>query len=143
MSTVWAMGMIETRGLIGAIEAADAAAKTADVQLLMKERTGGGLVTVRFVGETAAVQEATRAGGEAAARVGQLITTHVIARLDDETARMLHLTENEYAGMPVAELRALARELPDFPARGRELNRLTREQLVELLAAQAKQRGHK
>ncbi|MFZ5826555.1 MAG: BMC domain-containing protein [Bacillota bacterium] len=150
-----AMGMIETRGLVGAIEAADAAAKTAEVYLLRKERIDGGLVSVRFIGETAAVQEATRAGAAAAARVGHLHATHVIARLDLATARMLGVPVDDedpapadelrarLEAMTTAELRELARQRPEFPAQGRELNRMAKQQLVELLAElMTHRRGH-
>ncbi|MAT38993.1 MAG: ethanolamine utilization protein EutM [Ectothiorhodospiraceae bacterium] len=76
----FAFGMIETRGLIGAIEAADAAVKAADVQLVGKDVTRGALVTVKFVGEVAAVKAATDAGAAAAQRVGELVSVHVIPR---------------------------------------------------------------
>lgn len=141
-----AMGMIETRGLVAAIEAADAAAKTAEIHLLRKEKVDGGLVSVRFIGETAAVQEATRVAAAAAARVGHLVSSHVIARLDLATARMLGVPLEDEAPAPpddlrarleamtAAELRDLARQRPEFPAQGRELNRMPKQRLVELLA---------
>ena len=84
-----ALGLIETRGLVGSIEAADAAAKAAEVEELRLERVTGGLVCIHFVGETAAVQAAVEAGAAAAARVGELVSSHVIPRMDDETAVML------------------------------------------------------
>lgn len=80
-----ALGLIETKGLVGAIEAADAMTKTANVQLIGKEYAKGGLVTIKIMGETAAVKAAVDAGAAAAARVGQLISVHVIPRPDDQT----------------------------------------------------------
>jgi ethanolamine utilization protein EutM len=75
-----ALGMIETKGLIGAIEAADAMAKAAKVELIGKEMVGGGLVTVMVRGDVGAVKAATDAGAAAAQRVGELISVHVIPR---------------------------------------------------------------
>ena len=74
------LGMIETKGLIGAIEAADAMVKSANVQLAGKEQVGGGLVTVMVRGDVGAVKAATDAGAAAAEKVGELISVHVIAR---------------------------------------------------------------
>ncbi|MDO7787713.1 BMC domain-containing protein [Desulforamulus aquiferis] len=75
-----ALGMIETKGLVGAVEAADAMVKAANVQLVGKVTVGGGLVTVMVRGDVGAVKAATDAGGEAAKRVGELISVHVIPR---------------------------------------------------------------
>lgn len=80
MDTNIALGMIETRGLIGSVEAADAMVKAAKVTLLGKEISGGGLVTVMVRGEVGAVKAATEAGAAAARRVGELISVHVIPR---------------------------------------------------------------
>ena len=74
------LGMIETKGLIGAIEAADAMVKSANVQLVGKEQVGGGLVTVMVRGAVGAVKAATDASAAAAEKVGELISVHVIAR---------------------------------------------------------------
>ena len=74
-----ALGMIETKGLVGAIEAADAMVKSANVQLVGKEQVGGGLVTVMVRGDVGAVKAATDAGAAAAEKVGELISVHVIA----------------------------------------------------------------
>ena len=74
------LGMIETKGLVGAIEAADAMVKSANVQLVGKEQVGGGLVTVMVRGDVGAVKAATDAGAAAAEKVGELISDHVIAR---------------------------------------------------------------
>ena len=75
-----ALGMIETKGLIGSIEAADAMVKAANVYLIGKEHVGGGLVTVMVRGDVGAVKAATDAGATAAERVGELISVHVIPR---------------------------------------------------------------
>src|SRR5690242_21204178 len=82
----YALGLIETRGLIGAIEAADAAAKAADVELLGRERADAGLMMIKIRGDVAAVRAAVDAGAAAAQRVGELVSVHVIPRPDDETA---------------------------------------------------------
>jgi ethanolamine utilization protein EutM len=79
-----ALGMIETRGLVASIEAADAMVKAAKVRLLSKEKVQGGLVTILIVGETAAVKSAIDAGAAAAQRVGELISTHIIPRPDNQ-----------------------------------------------------------
>jgi len=79
-----ALGMIETKGLVASIEAADAMVKAANVSLRAKEHIGGGLVTVFVLGEVGAVKAATDAGAAAAARVGQLVSVHVIPRPIDE-----------------------------------------------------------
>ena len=75
-----ALGMVETRGLVAAIEAADAMVKAANVQLVGKEQIGGGLVTVMVRGDIGAVKAATDAGASAAEKVGELISVHVIPR---------------------------------------------------------------
>ena len=80
MDTNIALGMIETRGLIGSVEAADAMVKAAKVTLLGKEISGGGLVTVMVRGEVGAVKAATEAGAASARRVGELVSVHVIPR---------------------------------------------------------------
>jgi ethanolamine utilization protein EutM len=73
-----ALGMVETKGLIGAVEAADAMVKAADVRLIGKEQIGSGLVTVMVRGDVAAVKSAVDAGAAAAKRVGDLYGVHVI-----------------------------------------------------------------
>ncbi len=84
-----ALGLIETRGLVGAIEAADAMVKAANVTLISKEEIGGGLVTVMVRGDVGAVQAAVEAGAEAAKTVGELISVHVIPRPHAEVENML------------------------------------------------------
>ena len=95
------LGMIETKGLIGAIEAADALVKSANVQLVGKEQVGGGLVTVMVRGDVGAVKAATDAGAAAAEKVGELISVHVIARPHTEVDNILphgKLTQSGNAG---------------------------------------------
>jgi len=95
------LGMIETKGLIGAIEAADAMVKSANVQLVGKEQVGGGLVTVMVRGDVGAVKAATDAGAAAAEKVGELISVHVIARPHMEVDAILpkgHSRGNPPAG---------------------------------------------
>lgn len=75
-----ALGMVETKGLVGSIEAADAMVKAANVNLIGKVLVGGGLVTVMVRGDVGAVKAATDAGAAAAKRVGELISVHVIPR---------------------------------------------------------------
>ncbi len=75
-----ALGMIETRGLVGSVEAADAMVKAAHVRFLGKEKIGGGYVTVMVRGDVGAVKAATDAGAAAAERVGELVSVHVIPR---------------------------------------------------------------
>ena len=84
-----ALGMIETRGLIGSIEAADAMVKAANVTLIGKVHVGGGLVTVMVRGDVGAVKAATDAGAAAEQRVGELISVHVIPRPHVEVESIL------------------------------------------------------
>lgn len=88
-----ALGMVETKGLVAAIEAADAMVKAANVTLLGKEHVGGGLVTVMVRGDVGAVKAATDAGAAAAERVGELISVHVIPRPHSEVDSILPKTE--------------------------------------------------
>lgn len=84
-----ALGMIETKGLIGAIEAADAMVKAANVCLIGKEYVGGGLVTVMVRGDVGAINAAIEAGKVAAERVGELISSHIIPRPHSEVEIIL------------------------------------------------------
>ena len=84
-----ALGLIETRGLIGAIEAADAMVKAANVILTAREYIGAGYVTVMVRGDVGSVKAATDAGAAAARRVGELVSVHVIARPHSELEKIL------------------------------------------------------
>ena len=131
-----ALGLIETRGLVAAIEAADAMLKASNVRLLGIEKTEAALMTVQVVGETAAVQASVDAGRAAAERVGVVFSSHVIARPAAEVAQMQALSDVPPASsvtrstgkksvlgasiedMTVRELRAYAREQADLPIKG-------------------------
>ena len=84
-----ALGMIETRGLIGAIEAADAMVKAAEVTLVGTEKIGSGLVSVMVRGDVGAVKAAVEAGSAAAERLGEVIATHVIPRPHNDVEKIL------------------------------------------------------
>lgn len=84
-----ALGMIETKGLIASIEAADAMVKAANVKLIGKECIGSGLVTVMVRGDVGAVKAATDAGATAAKRIGEVISVHVIARPHSDVESVL------------------------------------------------------
>ena len=87
--TLEALGMVETKGLIGSVEAADAMVKAANVVLIGKEMIGAGYVTVMVRGDVGAVKAATDAGAAAARRVGELVSVHVIARPHQEVEKIL------------------------------------------------------
>ncbi|TCO77968.1 propanediol utilization microcompartment protein PduA [Marinisporobacter balticus] len=84
-----ALGMIETKGLVGAIEAADAMVKSANVGLVGYEKIGSGLITVMVRGDVGAVKAATDAGAAAAEKVGQVISVHVIPRPHTDVEKIL------------------------------------------------------
>ena len=84
-----ALGMVETRGLVASIEAADAMVKAANVTLIGKEKVGGGLITVLVRGDVGAVKAATDAGAAAAQRIGELVSVHVIPRPHGEVETIL------------------------------------------------------
>lgn len=84
-----ALGMVETKGFVGSIEAADAMVKAANVYLIGKETIGGGFVTVMVRGNVGAVKAATNAGAAAAQRVGELVSVHVIPRPHNDVDMIL------------------------------------------------------
>lgn len=84
-----ALGMVETRGLVASIEAADAMVKAADVKLIGTEKIGSGLVSVMVRGDVGAVKAAVEAGGQAASRLGEIIATHVIPRPHSDVEKIL------------------------------------------------------
>ncbi len=159
-SSETALGMIETRGLVPAIEAADAMVKTAEVRIVAVEQTVAALITIHVYGETAAVQAAVDAGRAAAERIGPVLSAHVIPRPDSEV-RALVEAEAQSSGrtqrrdsagtvpgapsasswgpetlesMTVRELRNLARNTPGFPLQGREIAMANKKQLIDLLS---------
>ena len=87
--TLEALGMIETRGLVAAIEAADAMVKAANVTLIGTEKIGSGLVSVMVRGDVGAVKSATEAGGAAASKLGEVIAVHVIPRPHSDVEKIL------------------------------------------------------
>jgi ethanolamine utilization protein EutM len=142
--TEQALGLIETRGLVGAIEAADAGVKAAPVRLLGTERTDPALITVLFSGDVASVKAAVDAGAAAAEKVGELVSIHVIPRpypglelMSDDPAVAEQGPASSAEGgaasleeMKVVDLRHLARQIPDFPLKGRELSIANRDELL-------------
>lgn len=138
-----ALGLVETRGLVGALEAADAGLKAASVRLMGTERADAGLVTVKFLGDVAAVKAAVDAGAAAAQRVGQLVAVHVIPRphadlgpaVEDDEAPEAPVTTDrlDFAvleQMKVVELRGIARRVAAFPLKGRDVARAGRDELL-------------
>ena len=93
-----ALGLIETKGLVGAIEAADAMVKAANVRLIGREQVGGGLVTVMVRGDVGAVKAATDAGAAAAGKVGEVVSVHV----DPPPARGRRKHPRQALGRPLA-----------------------------------------
>lgn len=87
--TMQSLGMVETRGLTAAIEAADAMVKAAEVTLVGTEKIGSGLVTVMVRGDVGAVKAATEAGSSAASRLGELVAVHVIPRPHNDVEKIL------------------------------------------------------
>ena len=154
-----ALGMIETKGLVGAIEAADAMVKAANVKLIGKTLVGGGLVTVMVAGDVGAVKAATDAGAAAAARVGELISVHVIPRPHDELSyilpepnsptrneaevkasesprkpnskKELSIELSELGKMTVVSLRHFARQLSGLSISGRVISKANKETLLK------------
>jgi microcompartment protein CcmL/EutN len=147
-----ALGLVETKGYVGAIEAADAGLKAADVRLLSSERADAGLVTVMFGGDVAAVRAAVSAGAAAAERVGHLVSSHVIPRPHEQLSVIEG--DDDAAGpapsapmaggrydlaalerMKVVQLRGIARQIPGFPIRGRDVARAGRDELLAAFRA--------
>lgn len=136
-----ALGMIETRGLIGSIEAADAMLKAANVTLMNKTQVGGGLVTVMVCGDVGAVKAAVDAGAAAAERVGELLSVHVIPRPAADVESMLDPRKPE----PTAAKLPLSQQAPaeeeqsvdtaaseKLPTDAQELAEMESEELEEL-----------
>ncbi|NKB66280.1 MAG: BMC domain-containing protein [Candidatus Latescibacteria bacterium] len=156
----FAIGLIETRGLVPIIAAADAAAKAADVQLEGCERIGGGLVVLRFRGDVASVQAAVLAAEQAARRLGEVVSVHVIpgphpdlmqmldggddaeakaspvprAETQSSAAEKAELTLEQIRALPVTRLRQLARRTPGIGLKGRQISRANRQSLIAELA---------
>lgn len=152
-----ALGMIETKGLVGAIEAADAMVKAADVYLMGKELIGGDLVTVMVRGDVGAVKAAADAGAAVARRAGELISVHVIPRphedieiilpkppspdkpktfKEDEEWVIGEITEEILQSFPLDKLRGIARKVEGIAIQGKNVSRANKDQLIsEILKA--------
>ncbi len=139
-----ALGLVETKGLVGAIEAADAMLKAAKVKLIGTEKTIAALITVKVVGEVGAVKSAVDAGAAAVEKIGELVSCHVIPRPHEDTeviayeetshseeSRSQPKSLSEIEGMPVRALRTLARGTPNFPLHGRKISRANKQLLLE------------
>ena len=157
-----ALGMIETRGRVGASEAADAMTKAAYVDLIGQETIGGGYTTIFVRGDVGAVKAALDAGQAAAEKVGELVSVHLIPRPHGDLEPLLpamaapHEADSSPSSgggmvdpqpvprkadgsadlerMSVPELRRYARTLPDFPMKGREISMADREALLRAFA---------
>ncbi len=143
-----ALGMIETRGLVGTVEAADAMVKAAKVALMGREFIGGGYATVIVRGEVGAVKAAVDAGTAAARRVGDLVSSHVIPRPLEDVENILPNLDLVWLPpwqrrrgqfnpqkvnldqMSVVELRKLARDVENIALSGREISRADKETLL-------------
>jgi len=137
-----ALGLIETRGLVGTVEASDAMVKAASVLLVGREYVGGGYATIICRGDVGSVKAALDAGAAAAKRVGELVSVHIIPRPDEQVDGMLPPLDWMYRppwrrgparpldldAMTVVELRKLARELRAMG--GRDISKAGKEQLV-------------
>ena len=145
----YALGLIETRGLVGSIAAADAMLKTARVALLGIERIKNGMVTVEVAGEVAAVQAAVAAASQIVPQVGTLVSAHVIPRPQDEIEPLLRRhapphpppdpppgpapDPDDLERLNVHQLRALARNTPGLGIAGRQISKANRHVLIEEL----------
>lgn len=142
-----AVGFVETRGLIGVIEAADAAAKAASVEIAGFEPVGGGLVAVRFTGDVASVQAAVQAAVEAARQVSEVISYHVIPAPHADLAGLLaqprpphsavpaaapsaRLSSAELEKLSVSRLRQLVRQTPGVRLKGRQISHANKSALI-------------
>lgn len=139
-----AIGLIETRGAIGTVEASDAMVKAASVLLVGKEYVGGGYSTIVCRGDVGSVKAALDAGAAAAKRVGELVSVHLIPKPDDQVEAILPPLEWMYLppwrkgnshrldleAMTVPQLRRLARSLAQVTLGGREISKASREQLL-------------
>jgi microcompartment protein CcmL/EutN len=147
-----ALGLVETLGFVGAVEAGDAALKAARVELKGYELATGGLVTVEIVGDIGAVQAAVEAGATAASKVGQLVSKHVIPRPHEELSKITKRESEERKPpveapqvtddlnrLTVPQLRKLARDTKGIGATGRQISDMRKNGLlVRLRAARRK-----
>jgi ethanolamine utilization protein EutM len=138
----YALGMIETKGLVSAVEASDAMVKTADVHLIGYELATGGYCCIKIMGEVAAVKSAAEAAANRASRIGELISVHVIPRPDMEidslaqdTTKSGSYQESESPSqlekLSVKQLRKIARATDGIGIKGREISKANKEKLIE------------
>ena len=144
-----ALGLLETHGLVAAMEATDAMLKAANVRLIRQERTVPALITCTIAGETAAVYAAIDAGRAAAERVGRVVSAHVIPRPAADIRAEMGMGEasamasapsaktdsakTDYDAMTVVELRRLARNRADENFSGRTISKASKDDLVTFL----------
>ena len=117
-----ALGLVETKGLVASIEAADAMLKASNVRLVGKERALAGLITIVVVGDVAAVKASVDAGGAAAQRVGQLVSVHVIPKPDDQINTILPLEEGKITSTPEKIIK---------PKPSKSAEKITKEKVVK------------
>lgn len=110
-----ALGLVETKGLVGAIVAADAMLKAANVTLIGKEKVAPALITIKIIGETAAVKASIEAGAAAAQRVGQLISTHLIPHPDSQLAQFFPEILNDGENISVTSIDIIPTEIEEEP----------------------------
>ncbi len=146
-----ALGLIETKGFVGVVEAADAAAKAANVEVVSYKLTTGGLVMISIIGDVGSVQAAVSAGGEAVKEVGELVSMHVIPRPYGDLINVLGLRDisreraeagvedpskvgdvpsNDLDSMTVVQLRRLARGIQGLSIKGRQISSANKEKLT-------------
>ena len=145
-----ALGMVEVRGFIGAVEAADAMAKAAQVEVLGSAQAGSGLVAILVKGEVGAVKSAVAAGSASAGKVGEVVSTHIIPRPHGNLALVLQdletgsgagigkvisavRSDKPLADMTVAELRNLARDTKGINLKGRNISMANKDELIQEL----------
>ncbi|MFC1556420.1 BMC domain-containing protein [candidate division KSB1 bacterium] len=146
-----ALGLLETRGLVAAIEGLDTMLKAAKVTLVSKEYSGGALVIMMIRGEVGAVKAAVTAGQKAAEKVGEFKWTHIIPRPDQQTKMLLDYTPvtgelppapqstPDLDSMTVTQLRNLARSITELPLKGRHISTANKTLLVKTLKAYFKE----
>jgi microcompartment protein CcmL/EutN len=139
----YALGMIETVGLTSLIPALDEAVKAADGQVIKYEKADAGIVTGYMVGNVSSVKAAVENGVRVAKQLGGYLSSKVIAKPDESIfflLNMIHLFNNEkqeiFQKMTLKELQKMAKDIPDFPFTGRELQKLKKAELIEVMLRQ-------
>jgi microcompartment protein CcmL/EutN len=136
----YALGMIETVGLTSLIPALDEAVKAADVQVIKYEKADAGIVTGYLVGNVSSVKAAVENGVRVAKQLGGYLSSKVIAKPDESIfslLKMIHLFKNEkkeiFQRMTLKELQKMAKNISTFPITGRELHKLKKAELIEVM----------